>query len=264
MRTRITSAAIGKGGPGKSTVAMGLATGLPVVEPGAKTLLIDYDPQGNASYAYQANTIDAPNLYHVYSGEADIRETIQHMPQGDIIPANQLLTKVEGLFDNYLDAVERLREALETVSQDYTHIIIDNQPLIGGLLTTQALAASGDLVIPITADVFSLQGLERLQQAIASIRKRINPNLRVDGLLLNKFNPRHTLSSGLLNSVNKWAEVNETRVYPTYIRESVAVREAQTLRQSLFDYAPQSNPARDLLRFIREDYLSTERSGNDG
>ncbi|MDL2318130.1 ParA family protein [Eubacteriales bacterium OttesenSCG-928-A19] len=262
-KTRRTGCVIGKGGPGKSTIAMAIATGLPIVGKKhdgleVRTLLVDYDPQANASFVYRANIKSAPTMYHVYSGEADIHEAIQHTEQGDIIPANQLLTKVESLFDNYLEAVDKLGEALDALEGEYTHIIIDNQPLIGGILTTQALAACTDLVVPVTAEVFSLQGLERLQQAIASIRKRINPGLTVDGLLLNKFNPRFNLSGGLMTSIQKWAQENDTRVYKTYIRESVAVREAQTVKQSLFEYAPTSNPAKDFLAFLENEYLDAE------
>lgn len=252
---RITGSVLGKGGPGKSTVSMGIVTGLTHVDCNAKPLLVDHDPQGNSSFVFGANTIDAATMYNVFANEVDIHEAIQHTPQGDIIPANQLLTKIEGLFDNYLEAVDRLREELDKLSGEYTHIIIDNQPLIGGLLTTQALAACTDLVIPVTADVFSLQGLDRLHQAIVSIRKRVNPGLKISGILLNKFNPRFNLSSGLMDRLEKWAGVNGTKVFKTFIRESVSLREAQTLRKSLFEYAPNSNTAKDLLDFIRNEYL---------
>lgn len=257
-KTRRTAPVIGKGGPGKTTTAMALATGIPLVQPTAKTLLVDLDPQGNASLVYGANTQTAPTMYHVYSGEVSIHDAIQHTAQGDIIPANQMLTKVDGLFDDYLEGVDRLGDVLDALEGEYTHIIIDNQPLIGGMLTTQSLAASTDLVVPVTADIFSLQGLDRLQQAITSIRKRVNPGLVISGVLLNKFNPRFQISSGIVQSLQRWAEVNGTRVFETYIRESVAVREAQTVRQSLFAYAPQSKPAEDFLTFIRTEYLAGE------
>ena len=264
--TRRTGCVLGKGGPGKTTVSMGLATGIPIVAKQAgieaKTLLIDNDPQGNASYAYQANTTDAPTMYHVFSGDVDIHDVIQHTPQGDIIPANQLLTKTDGLFENYLEAVDRLRDELDKLEGEYSHIIIDNQPLIGGLLTTQALAACTDLVIPVTADVFSLQGLERLQQAIVSIRRHVNPNLAISGILLNKFNPRFNLSGGLMQSLSKWAEMNDTKVFDTYIREGVSVREAQTVRQNLFTYAPHSNPALDFQKFIKTEYLKIKENNH--
>ena len=148
-----------------------------------------------------------------------------------------------------------LGEQLKKLSEEYTHVFIDNQPLIGGILTTQALACADDLVVPVSADTFTIQGLAKLQGALTDIREMVNPSIKIDGLLLTRHNPRTILSGDLAENMRKWAEGEKTQVYETFIRESVAVKEAQASKQSLFEYAPTSNPAVDYLSFIKE-YLN--------
>lgn len=253
---RITTIINGKGGVGKTTTAHALATGLDRTK--YKTLAIDYDPQGNLSHAFGAETNACPTMYHVFNGEISIEDAIQHTEQGDIIAANAWLGQLEGMMGGpaYLKSVRKLRQQLDQLT-GYTNVFIDNQPLIGGILTTQSLAAADDLIVPMAADVFALQGLARLDEAIRDIVEVVNPGLKIDGILLTKYNPRTLIASGLASNITLWAEGNGTRVYQTYIRESVSVREAQAKKTSLFDYAPSSNPAVDYRAFVSE-YLAKE------
>lgn len=261
---RITTIINGKGGVGKTTTAQALATGLnKAMSPSGtpyKALAVDYDPQGNLSFAYGADVIASPTMYHVINGDIPIREAIQHTPQGDIIVGNASLTKIETLFsgEDIFDGLEKLKEQLLPLSAEYTHILIDNQPLIGGMLTRQTLIAANDLVVPMLADMFTIQGLARLEKAVDSIQKRDNPHLTIAGILLTKHQPRTIFGSHVGQALLTWASDHQTKVYDTYIRESVVVKEAQARKQSLFDYAPASNPAIDYEAFIQE-YLQEER-----
>jgi len=247
---RITTIINGKGGVGKTTTAHALATGLEK----RKTLAIDYDPQGNLSYAFGVDVTNTPTMYHVFTGDIAIEEAIQHTSQGDIVAGNAFLRQLEALFSgpNYLKSIRKLAEQLRRLTSTYTHVFIDNQPLIGGILTTQSLACATDLVVPVSADTFTLQGLAKLQEAIKDIRDLVNPALRIDGLLLTRHNPRTIISGDLADNMRTWAALEHTRVYQTYIRESVIVKEAQACKKSLFAYSPHSNPALDYKAFMKE------------
>lgn len=255
---RITTIINGKGGVGKTTTAHALATGLNPRR--YKSLAVDYDPQGNLSLAYGADVMGSPTMYHVLNGEVTLAEAVQHTEQGDILVGNASLTKIEKMYagEDYLEGIGKLRSSLQPL-EGYTHVFIDNQPLIGGLLTMQALAAATDLVVPMSAETFAVQGFSRLQKAIESIRMHFNPGLRIDGILLTKYATRTIISSHIRETIVKWAEEFGTRVYDAAIREGVSVREAQAKHQSLFAYAPYANPTLDYKAFIKE-YLQTEEA----
>jgi len=254
---RISTIINGKGGVGKTTTSHALATGLDKSK--YKSLTIDYDPQGNLSYAFGVDVNNTPTMYHVFNGDITIQEAIQHTRQGDIIAGNGFLGQLEAMFSGpaYLRSIRKLSEQLRQLQEEYTHIFIDNQPLIGGILTTQALACADDLVIPVSADTFTIQGLAKLHGALIDIREMINPQIKIDGLLLTRHNPRTIISGDLANNMRQWATAEQTRVYQSFIRESVVVKEAQASKKSLFEYAPQSNPAVDYQAFIME-YLNQE------
>jgi len=249
---RITTIINGKGGVGKTTTTHAMSTGLN--KRGLSTLAVDYDPQGNLSLAFGADVSNHPTMYHVIVGEASFDEAIQHTTQGNIIAGNSSLSKMDTQYhgDTLLDGITRLKEELNRLSDQYDYIFIDNQPLIGGLLTMQSLVAANDLVVPLSADVFAVQGLVKLQEATERIKKIYNPNLMIDGLLLTKHNPRTVISGQMSENLSKWSSAFNSGVYKTFIREGVAVREAQLKKQSVFDYAPTSNPAQDYIEFINE------------
>lgn len=251
---RITTIINGKGGVAKTSTAHALATGLG--KGGYKALAIDYDRQGNLSLAYGADNVSAPTMYHVIAGEATLDEAIQHTSQGDIIAGNASLTKIEALFSgaSYLKGIKQLKRKLADLPEEYTHVIIDNAPNIGGLQALQALTAATDLVVPMTAEAFSAQGVTDLQEAFETVREDFNPSLVIAGILIVRHNPRILLASKISGDLHQWAEANNTRVYSAFIREGVSIKESQLQQQSIFDYAPASNPAVDYLRFI-EEYL---------
>jgi len=253
---RTTTIINGKGGVGKTTTTHALATGLNRTEDISryKTLAVDYDPQGNLSFAFGADMLNSPTMYHVINGDISIKEAIQHTPQGDIIVGNASLTKIESMFagDDIFEGLDKLKEQLQLVAGEYTHVFIDNQPLIGGMLTRQTLIAADDLVVPMVADMFTIQGLARLEKAVESIQKRDNPQLFIAGLLLTKHNPRTVFGTSVGQAIVKWAESHDTIVFDSFIREGISVKEAQAKKKSLFDYAPSGNPSIDYLMFIQE------------
>ena len=156
----------------------------------------------------------------------------------------------------------RLKEALEKIEKNYDFCIIDTPPALG-ILTINALTASDSVIIPAQADIYSLQGIENLEETIKAVKKYCNPNLKIEGILLTRYNPRTILSREVSEMAEKLAEKLETKLFKAKIRDAVAVKEAQISQESLFKYAPKSNVTKDYEGFINE-FLGKERSKKNG
>ena len=244
---RITVVINQKGGVGKTSTAHALGTGL--IKKGYKVLIVDTDPQGNISHTMQADTI-GKGLYEAMKEEFPAAELIQRTSQGDILPSTLLLTAADMEFVStgreYI-----LETVLEPVKNNYDYIVIDSPPQLG-ILTINALVAADDVIIPMTADIYSLQGLNQLYSTINKVWKFCKKNIVISGLLLTRYSDRTILSRDLKERIETKAGELGSKLYNVIIRESVSIREAQTARQSIFDYAPKSNPALDYMDFIAE------------
>ena len=239
-----------KGGVGKTTTATTMAAALQLR--GYKVLLIDGDPQGNATDTYRAAVKETATLYDfLFEGEP-ANECIQKTNHGLIIAADPLLKEASKHLDGVSGAY-RLRERLSAIRDDFDFILIDTPPTIGELLTN-ALTASDEVIIPVTADRYGVQGLAQLQETIADIRKYTNKSLTVAGMLMVKYTWRTRLSREIHKQLKEIAEMFGTIVFKSTIRESTKAREAQTMQMSLFEYAPKSTTAVDYEAFV-EEYL---------
>jgi len=258
MKTKTIVIANQKGGIGKTTTATAMATILK--KKGFKTLLIDTDPQCNSSDSYRAKIEDEPTLFDVILDDETIpaSEAIQTTDCGDIIPSDPLLRNADNILGSNLNGVFRLQEKLDELKNNnhYDYIIIDTNPVLNTILFS-ALIAADDLIIPITADRYAIQGLVQLQETLDTIKKRYNPNLKIIGLLLVKFNRRTRLSQEIQESLEKISGQLNTKLFKSTIRESIKVREAQAVRESLIDYASKSTSAEDYMEFVNE-YLKVE------
>lgn len=246
-KMRIITIASRKGGTGKSTTASAIANGLRIK--GRRVLLVDLDSQANLTYTTGAQGGGITAL-EVLTGTATAAEAIQHTEQADIIPAGQQLAAADLLLTD-IGKEYRLREALEPIRGQYDYIIIDT-PAGLGIGTTNALTASDGVIIPVTADMYSLQGCRILEESIRSVKKYCNPDLKIDGLLITRYSGRANLSKAMKNSAEEIAADMSTKVYSHPIRECVAIKEAAALRQGVFDYAPKSNAAKDYAALINE------------
>lgn len=243
----ITVIANQKGGVGKTTTAHALITGL--TQKGYKILTVDSDPQGNLTYTMRADE-NKPGVYELLKGTISALDAIQHTDQGDIIPGSLMLAGADMEFTDtgreYL-----LSEALESLKGSYDFIIVDSPPQLG-ILTINTLTAANDLIIPMGADIYSLQGLSQLYTTIGKVRKHCNPELKIAGLVLTRYSGRTVLSRELGEAIEGAANQLGTKLFKSMIREGIAVKEAQTRRESIFAAAPRSNPAVDYLAFIDE------------
>lgn len=244
----ILTVAFGKGGTGKTSTAAALAN-LARMQ-GKRVLAVDCDPQANFTYSLGGNPA-APGLYAVLTGQTQAAQVIQHTQQADIISAGRDLSGAEILLANLPGRDFVLKQALAPLRGQYDIIVLDTQPALNMLLYN-ALAASDAVLLPMQANSFAVMGLFQMQMTIDRIQQTTNPALTVAGILLTRFKPRQTLANDLRASIEAQAASMGTKVFDTFIREGVAVEQAQALRQSLFDYAPNSNPANDYKALFSE------------
>ena len=249
---RITTVLNQKGGTGKSTTAHALATGL--TRRGLKTLIIDADPQSNITYTTGADTQEN-GLYELLRGIVDAPGAIQHTSQGDIIASSLDLAGADMEFTQ-IGRENLLREALEPIKDNYSHIIIDSPPALG-ILSVNALTASGDVVIPACADIYSLQGLNQLLDTINRVRKYSNPALNIAGILITRKGKDTIATRAMTEQIQRKASAAGVNLYGAAIREATAIQQAQILQRSIFEHAPTANVAADYNAFIDE-YLKQE------
>ena len=245
---RIISVANQKGGTAKTSTAHALATG--AAYKGKRSLAIDFDPQGNLSFIMGADASRA-GAYELMKQQAKAAQIVQYTSQGDIIPASLNLAAADIEFSGKPGRDFFLQAALEPLQDAYDVVVIDTPPTLGTLLVN-ALTASDEVIIPMNADILSLQGLYQLAETINQVKSFCNRSLKVTGILLTRYSGRTVLARDIKDTIaDKCAELEIPRLN-TVIRDRVAVREAQTTQESLFTYAPNSNPARDYLQFFEE------------
>lgn len=233
-----------KGGTGKTATAQALASTLGFKH--KKTLLIDLDPQSNATYS---SGVDEPKktITDVLGVECSPNEALIHCKYYDLLPADTYLTNVE------ISDVEPtlLKNVLKPLQDRFEYIILDTPPALGHL-SFNALVASDYVVIPTEPRPFALQGLGRLHSTIESVRNGLNPDLKVLGILLIKYSNRTVLNRDIKSMIEDYAKQMNTIVFETSIREGIAVAEAQTVREPLIDYAKNSKPNIDYKAFTTE------------
>ncbi len=243
-----------KGGVGKTTTTNALAAGLK--HKGYRVLAIDLDSQGNLSFSFGAVTDGVACAYHVLKGEATAREAIQHTEIADIIAGNILLSSVElELTGTGREFV--LKEALENILPDYDYILLDTPPALS-ILTVNAFTAAQRVIIPMLADIFSLQGITQLNDTVTRVRKYCNPSLIVSGILLTRYNERTLLSREIKETAAMISQQLQIPLFKTFIRNSVAISEAHSLESDLFEYAPKNNAVNDYMAFVDE-FLEREQ-----
>ena len=238
-----------KGGIGKTTTATTLAG---VLGKKGKTLLIDADPQGNSTSTYQAVIEDQATLYDVMvaSDALPIEEAIQHMENGDIVASDPLLAKAGKLLDGNVEGLYRLQDALD-VLDGYDYIVIDTAPSLDVVLYN-CLIAADQVIIPVTADAYAMQGLTKLNDTIKAVQKRQNPKLQIAGLLLVKYAGRSNLEKNVREEITEVANQIGTKLFSTAIRECVKTKEAQMKKRLLIDYAPNCTTMQDYCAFVEE------------
>ena len=192
--TKIIAIANQKGGVGKTTTSVNISASLAATK--RRVLLVDMDPQGNATMGSGVNKMELElSSFDVLMGEKTIAEVLTRSGEGeyDLLPANADLTGAEvGLLDELAREI-RLRNALDEIKENYDFIFIDCPPSLN-MLTVNALVAATSVIIPMQCEYYALEGLSALLGSIEKIRKYLNPNLKIEGLLRTMYDPRNNLA----------------------------------------------------------------------
>lgn len=247
---RTVAVANRKGGCCKTTTVGALASGL--TQQGYKVLAVDMDPQGNLTDWAGFDTEDKDTVYEVVMQRSPVNETIVHLDRYDLLPADAALANVEAELANVQGREYRLREALEPIASEYDFIVIDTPPNLG-LLTIQSFAAAADGVVVTTdAGSFATKGMRDLAESLSMTRKYINPNARVIGILLTKFNPRWNTMKTMKEVTEKFSEYFDAPLYQTFIRQSVGVMTAQLESIDIYDMDKNIGAVSDYQSFVKE------------
>lgn len=228
-----------KGGVGKTTTAQNLTAGLRLQN--KKVLLLDLDAQCNLTLLQQATKYKY-NILNVLKNEVDINTAVEK----DFIAGSKFLVG-----ENTEIELNKLKNELQKLKTDYDYIIIDTPPALSNI-TINALTASTDIIITITADLLPIQGLIDLYKTVQSIQKTSNKNLNIKGILVTRFNKRTILGRTMLNSLIDIAEKLNTKVLNTKIRDSISIKESQAKMTDIFKYARYSTAGRDYRALVKE------------
>ena len=247
--TRIFTVANQKGGVGKTTTTVNVAAALAMG--GLRVLVIDLDPQGNASTALGVEHRESAGVYEVLMGNAQMRDVVQKVagfPVLDCVSSNTSLANAEINLVSMVARELQLKEAIESISVNYDYIFIDCPPSLG-LLTINAFAASKELLIPIQTEYYALEGLSQLLETYGVVKKRLNPNLNLSTIVLTMFDSRTRLSNDVAANVRSHFP-NELIDIP--IPRAVRVSEAPSYNQTVMTYDPLSPGAIAYMQVARE------------
>jgi chromosome partitioning protein len=246
---RVIAVSSQKGGVGKTTTAINL--GACLAQESRRVLLVDIDPQGNASSGLGINANDQKTtIYEALISEADLLSAIQPtaLANLDLVPSGQRLSGAEVELVGMMARETRLRTLLAGVRSSYDFIIIDCPPSLG-LLTVNALTAADSVLIPLQCEYLALEGLTQLIGAIRLVQDHLNPGLRIEGVLLTMFDARLNLSQQVADEARKFfAE----RVYKTMIPRNVRLSEAPSFGKPIVLYDPHSSGAESYRELAKE------------
>lgn len=237
-----------KGGVGKTTTAINLSTIL--AKKGKKVLLMDTDPQGNATSGLGVEKNVKFSVYDVIINDIEIENTLQktNIKNLEICPSNVNLAGAEVELVSMMSREQRLKEKIDCVKDKYDYIIIDCPPSLG-LITLNTFTASDSVLIPVQCEYYALEGLGQLINTINLVKKHLNRELNIEGALLTMFDIRTNLSNQVVKEVNRYFE---NKVYKTVIPRNVKLSEAPSYGMPISLYDPRSKGAKAYDKFVKE------------
>ena len=245
---KIISIANQKGGVGKTTTSINLSTIL--AKKGKKVLLIDADPQGNATSGLGVKKEIESSIYDVLVNDVSIEETILEtmVKKLSLCPSNISLAGAEVELVSMMSREQRLKEKLDSAKNEYDYIVIDCPPSLG-LITLNAFTASDSVLIPVQCEYYALEGLGQLLNTVNLVKKHLNKKLEIEGALLTMYDIRTNLSNQVVKEVKKYFG---DKVYKTVIPRNVKLSEAPSYGMPITIYDSRSKGARSYEKFVRE------------
>ena len=243
-----------KGGVGKTTTVVNL--GASMCEAGYKVLIIDSDPQANASLALGIENDNKKTLYGLYTGEYSAREVISYtsVTSLDIIPATVDLQATELDLKNIQDSQYVLKNEIRDVRKDYDYIIVDCPPSLN-ILSINALTAADAVLVPVQCEYYAIEGLTQLFNALGLIKERLNPGITIEGIVFTLFDARTNLSRQVIESVKSFIE---ERIFETVIPRSIRLAEAPSYQMPITTYAPDSAGAK-AYRLLAQEIITRKK-----
>ena len=248
---KIISLANSKGGVCKTTHSWCISNALK--NKGFRVLAIDMDPQANLSLTFKVDYRNLYSIYDVMKGSVPIEDAILHTNQTDLIPNNIMASAAEREL-NMIARAQLLERTLKAVEDQYDYCIIDCPPALS-IMTINAFVASDEIIVAMDTDIYSLEGFELLYDTIKEVHESCNPDLKVAGILIGKFDSRVNLRKDIRDLIRLKAESIDSKLFNTVIRVNSTVGSAATTGVSLFEFDPTCNAAQDYNSFVRE-YLS--------
>ena len=246
---RVIAIASQKGGVGKTTTAINLGASL--AQQGRRVLLLDIDPQGNATSGLGVNGNDQrTTIYESLIGQAELKQAIMAtaLANLDLVPSGQRLSGAEVELVGLIARETRLKTCIAPIRDEYDFILIDGPPSLG-LLTVNSLTAADSVLIPLQCEYLALEGLTQLISAIRLVQDHLNPGLRIEGVLLTMYDARLNLSQQVAQEARKFfAE----RVYKSVIPRNVRLSEAPSFGKPIVLYDPHSSGADSYRELAKE------------
>lgn len=251
---RVIAVANQKGGVGKTTTAVNLSTSL--AKKGKKVILIDGDPQGNATSGLGVEKDLDNSIYDVLVNEVDIKTTLQDtcVKTLKVCPSNMDLAGAEVELVSQMSREFRLKEKIDPIKDEFDYIIIDCPPSLG-LITLNSFTAADSVLIPVQCEYYALEGLGQLLNTINLVKKHLNKNLEIEGAVLTMYDMRTNLSNQVVKEVKRYFD---DKVYKTVIPRNIKLSEAPSFGMPIGLYDPKSKGARAYEKLAKEVMKSNE------